>query len=153
MRIKADMMRRKSSQKCPECAAVADWRLSSYLTLLCNTGSIPTYASTLHLFSPLSSCFLTFHSHSSIPAPSVFSSTHFLAFLSVHLSAALSPTCTRLPLSLSRVVVSGPPSSWLFLRLLKPMPVRDWWICVGLGHAGSVSMWRQENIWFIRPVG
>lgn len=150
MRIKADMMRRKSSQKCPECAAVADWRLSSYLTLLCNTGSIPTYASTLHLFSLLFHLFMFSHLSLTLIHPR---STHFPPFLSVHLSAALSPTCTRLPLSLSRVVVSGPPSSWLFLRLLKPMPVRDWWICVRLGHAGSVSMWRQENIWFIRPVG
>lgn len=24
---------------------------------------------------------------------------------------------------------------------------------MGSGHAGCASMWRQENIWFIRPVG
>lgn len=76
----------------------------------------------------------------------------FSFFLSV-LPPSFSRSLPREPGCLSRVVVWGPPSNWLFLRLPKPMPVCDWSVCAGLGHAGSVCMWRQENIWFIRPVG
>lgn len=51
------------------------------------------------------------------------------------------------------VVDEGSRRDWLFLRLLQRMQERDWWVRVGRGHAGWASMWRQENIWFIRPVG
>lgn len=55
--------------------------------------------------------------------------------------------------AVSRVVNRQLSSHWLLLGLLKPMPACDWWSRRGSGHAGSVSTWRQENIWFIGPLG
>lgn len=111
------------------------------------------------VFSPVSlSALLSLHTFStlSLARPSFVPLGPICPLFSFFLSV-LPPSFSRslpcVPGCLSRVVVSGPPSHWLFLRLPKPMPVRDWSVRAGLGHAGSVSMWRQENIWFIRPVG
>lgn len=135
---------------------MADGLWRSYLTALCNTGSIPSSEFTLVFvfLSPrpsplLSSSFLLTsptRSRSVQPGP-----TPVLPFPSSIFFAGSPPSVPRPPRS--HVVVDGSLCDWLFLRLLKGMLERDWWVGVGSGHAGWASMWRQENIWFIRPVG
>lgn len=134
----------------------------SYLTALCNTGSIPYCGFTLvFAFSPpetLASLFLSshppsFHPHPPVRGPIIPGPTPALPVLS---SIFFLPAFLRArarPASLSHVVADDSLDDWLFLRLLKRMPERDWRLRVGSGHAGWASMWRQENIWFIRPVG
>lgn len=118
------------------------WCWWSYLTSLCNTSSTHTYSI---MVSPspspalFSSYCHSFRSHSPIPAPSLF----VLSLYPLLISAGLS--CGRL--TASPLVIPGPRSHWLFLRLPKLMPGRDWWVCVGSDHAGTVSMCSRENMW------
>lgn len=135
----------EASQRCLDCAALVECRLLSYLTLLCNTGSIPPQACTIFL-----SCFLTclplwtslvltfvcFQSLALISC--VFARLVLFSRPPSTISPALSHAC-RPPLSRCHPWPIFP--YWLFLRLPKPMPGRDWWSRVGMGHAGSVSMW------------
>lgn len=130
----------KPSQKWLEDAAAVDWRSLSYLTSLCNTGSIPPSVCTVYLSSPLSGSSLwtsvlnrIFRFCQSIPA---LCSICPIFFFPPSIFLPVSPTRVRC-LS-SGVVIPGPPSHWLFLRLPKPMPTRDWRVRVGPGHAGSV---------------
>lgn len=98
-------------------------------------------------------CFhsLNFHQFSPLLPPS-FLPLWFSPFFLSALPPSLSRYVPRMPGCLSLVLLSPARSShWLLLWLPKPMPVCDWWIRSALGHAGSVSMCRQENISFIRP--
>lgn len=136
---------KEASQKCLECAALVERHLLSYLTLLCNTWCIPPQACTL----TLSSFYYFYRLRTSLVAIYFcFPSLSYISWLCARFvllsrppsifSPVLSHAC-RLPLS--RVVIPGLSSHWLFLRLPKPMPVHDWLSRVGLGHAGSMSMW------------
>lgn len=140
-------------------AAAADGVCRSYLTALCNTESIPQYQFTLILAfssprpSPLilPSSILTYLSvvHLSTvrtPALPVLSSSFFF-FLPAFLRASARLVSLSMLLSASRSAIG------CFYGYLNACRSVIGGLRVGSGHAGWVSMWREENIWFIRPVG
>lgn len=139
-------------------AAAADGVCPSYLTALCNTESIPSYqfALVLAFSSPrpspliLPPSILTYPSAlhlSTVPPRLSPSRPPPFFFLPAFLRACARPVSLSMLLSTSRSAIG------CFYGYLNACRSVIGGLRVGSGHAGWVSMWREENIWFIRPVG